>query len=191
MINLNLINEKPKTICAIDASTNSLAFAIFENENLILVGKIRFDGRDAYEKVSDACKKTKGLFDSVKNIDAIVIEHTVYMNSPKTAADLALVQGALLGAASLAGIKKIKSTNPIAWQTFIGNGRLTTPEKQVIRSDNPGKSDSWYKAQEREFRKQRTIRFVNTIYDKNISDNDVADAIGIGHYAISNWQKIT
>ena len=190
MISLSLINEKPKRICAIDASTNSLAFALFDNEEVDFVGKIIFSGRDTYEKVSDACKKTKGLFDVLGEVDAIVIEHTVYLNSPKTAADLALVQGALLGAAALSGIKKIKSTNPIAWQTFIGNGRLTTPEKQIIRSDNPGKSDSWYKAQEREFRKQRTIRFVNTIYDKNISDHDVADAVGIGHYAINNWQKL-
>jgi hypothetical protein len=101
-----------------------------------------------------------------------------------------LVQGALLGAMSVIGVKQIKSINPIAWQTFIGNGRLTTPEKQLIRSDNPGKSDSWYKTKEREFRKQRTIRFVNTIYDKNIDDNDVSDAIGIGHYSINNWSKL-
>jgi hypothetical protein len=33
----------------------------------------------------------------------VVIEHTVFINSPKTAADLALVQGSLLGAMSMAG----------------------------------------------------------------------------------------
>jgi Holliday junction resolvasome RuvABC endonuclease subunit len=191
MINLSLINEKPQKICAIDASTNNFAFAVFEKEEPVFVGKINFFGRNTYEKVSDACKKTKGLFEAIDSIDAIVIEHTVYLNSPKTAADLALVQGALLGAASLSGVKSIRATNPIAWQTFIGNGRLTTPEKQLIRSENPGKSDSWYKNYEREFRKQRTIRFVNTIYDKKISDHDVADAVGIGHYAISNWSKLS
>jgi hypothetical protein len=90
----------------------------------------------------------------------------------------------------MSGVKKIKSINPISWQTFIGNGRLTAAEKQVIRSDNPGKSDSWYKAQEREFRKQRTIKFANTYYDRKIEDNDVADAVGIGHYALNNWGKL-
>jgi hypothetical protein len=54
---------------------------------------------------------------------------------------------------------------------------------------NHGKSESWYKTYERNLRKERTIRFVNTIYDKNISDNDVADACAIGHWAISNWNK--
>jgi Holliday junction resolvasome RuvABC endonuclease subunit len=182
--------EVPKKICSIDASTNSLAFAIFDNEELETVGKINFFGVGTYNKVSDACAKTRALF-TLFDVEAVVIEHTVFINSPKTAADLALVQGALLGGMALSGVKIIKSTNPMAWQGFIGNSRLTSHEKQIIRSDNPGKSDSWYKNKEREFRKERTIKFVNTIYDKNITDNDVADAIGIGHYAVSNWSKLT
>ena len=190
MVNLSLINPLPRNICSIDASTNNLAFGMFEGEDLVRYGKLLFVGSTTYDKVADACPKVAAMF-RLFEIEAVVIEHTVFMNSPKTAADLALVQGALLGGMSLAGVKKIRSTNPMAWQSFIGNNRLTTPEKQVIRSDNPGKSDSWYKTKEREFRKQRTIRFVNTIYDKNITDNDAADAIAIGHYALSNWQKLS
>jgi Holliday junction resolvasome RuvABC endonuclease subunit len=190
MVKLSQISQKPSRVCSIDASTSSLAFAIFDDEELSSVGKINFRGATTYQKITDAALKTKAFFDLQGLPDAVVIEHTVFINSPKTAADLALVQGAILGAMGSSGLGLIKSINPIAWQTFIGNGRLTTPEKQLIRSDNPGKSESWYKTQEREFRKQRTIRFVNTIYDKNISDNDVADAVGIGHYALRNWNKL-
>ena len=53
----------------------------------------------------------------------------------------------------------------------------------------PNKSESWYKTQEREVRKEKTIRFINMQYDKKITDNDVADACGIGHWAINNWNK--
>jgi Holliday junction resolvasome RuvABC endonuclease subunit len=188
---LSALSPKPKRVCAIDASTNSLAFAVFNEEELESFGKILFSGKNNYEKVADSCKKTKAFFEQFDQIDAAVIEHTIFLNSPKTVSDLALVQGSLLGAMSLAGIKEIKATNPIAWQSFIGNGRLSTQEKNIIRSDNPNRSDSWHKNNEREYRKQRTIRFVNTIYDRNISDNDVADAIGIGHYAINNWSKLS
>lgn len=51
----------PKTICAIDASTNSLAFAIFKNNKLTDIGKIKFEGKTNYEKVMDACAKTKAF----------------------------------------------------------------------------------------------------------------------------------
>ena len=181
----------PKRICAIDASTNSLAFSVFDTftKSIITVGKINFEGKDTYEKVMDAGKKVKAFFDIYGGFEAIIIEHTVFMNSPKTAADLALVQGAILGSAGQSGTQIIGKVSPITWQNFIGNKKISKEEQLVIRSTNPGKSVSWYKSYERNLRKERTIRFINTIYDRTISDNDVADACGIGHWALSNWSK--
>jgi len=190
MVKINQINPKPATICAIDASTNSLAFASFCNKDLEGIGKITFKGTTTYEKVADAAAKTEAFFDLYGVPGAIVIEHTVFINSPKTAADLALVQGAILGAISNAGVTQIKSINPIAWQTFIGNGRLTKEEKMSFRNENPGRSEAWYKKVEREYRKQRTMGFAEVNYDKVLLDDDVADAIGIGHYAVYNWDKL-
>ena len=189
---LSLIDQNlPKSICAIDASTNSLGFALFDTqqETLGVVGKIKFQGNNTYEKVMDAGKKVKAFFDYYGGFEAIVIEHTVFMNSPKTAADLALVQGSILGAAGLTGTKVIGRVAPITWQNYIGNKKISNDEKLYIKSQNPGKSESWLKTYERDLRKQRTIRYINTMYDRTITDNDVADACGIGHWAINNWEK--
>jgi Holliday junction resolvasome RuvABC endonuclease subunit len=179
----------PERICAIDASTNSLAFAVYENKNLKEFGKINFQGMDIYQKVGDAAVKTRAYFKDFMKADAIVIEHTVFMNSPKTAADLALVQGALLGAAAMCGITTVGKVSPITWQNYLGNKKLTKEEQILLRVKNPGKSDSWYKTYERQFRKERTIKLIEINYDKTINDNDVADACGIGHWAINNWDK--
>ena len=180
---------KPQRVCAIDASTNSLAYALFIDKELNQFGKINFEGNNIYEKVGDAARKTLAYFDAVIETDAIVIEHTVFMNSPKTAADLALVQGALLGSAAISGIRTFGKVSPITWQNYIGNKKISKDEQLFIRSQNPGKSESWYKSYERMLRKERTIKFINTTYDKAIDDNDVADACGIGHWAINNWTK--
>ena len=182
---------QPNTFCAIDASTNSLAFALFSTKEGTLgsVGKINFEGNDIYEKVMDAGQKVKAFLDFYNGFEAIIIEHTVFMNSPKTAADLALVQGALLGAAGLTGTKTIGTVAPITWQNYLGNKKITKEEQVIIRSKNPGKSDSWYKTYERQIRKERTIKLIEINYNKVISDNDVADACGIGHWAINNWNK--
>ena len=181
----------PNTICAIDASTNSLAFAIFDTQQKTLgaVGKINFKGKDTYEKVMDAGQKVKAFLDYYGGFEAIVIEHTVFMNSPKTAADLALVQGAILGAAGQSGTKVIGKVSPITWQNYIGNKKISKDEKFYIKAQNPGKSESWLKTYERNLRKERTIKFINVQYDRTITDNDVADACGIGHWAIKNWGK--
>jgi Holliday junction resolvasome RuvABC endonuclease subunit len=182
---------KPLRICSIDASTNNLAFAIFNNKELISTGKIKFAGKNSYEKVVDACKKLNAFFKMYNIVDAIVIEHTVFMNSPKVAADLALVQGAILGAAGINNIKIAGSVSPITWQIYIGNPKLTVAEKKELEAEYPGKTKAWYQNRSRDIRKIRTIQFVNTYYDKEIDDNDVADAVGIGHWAINNWGKLT
>jgi hypothetical protein len=185
------LSQVPATILAIDASTNSLAYAIFENNELVDYGKIDFEGANTYGKVVDAADKVTEFYAdklSDYNIEAIVIEHTVFMNSPKTAADLALVQGSLLGAL---GVPVIRSVAPITWQNYIGNKKPSKEEIAKMKLDNPGKSDSWIKTQTREQRKQKTIHFVDVVYDKVINDNDIADAVGIGHYAINNWERLT
>lgn len=189
MVKISLFSNQPKNICAIDASTNSLAFAIFSDKELVASGKIKFSGTDTYAKVGDAARKSLAFLEKF-DIDAIVIEHTVFMNSPKTAADLALVQGGLLGAARISGVKRFGSVSPITWQNYIGNKKLDNAEKLEIAKQNPNKAASTLKSIEREVRKQKTIRFVNSYYDKKISDNDVADAIAIGHYAINNLVKV-
>jgi hypothetical protein len=185
---MSKINQ-PSHICAIDASTNSLAFAFYTYKNLTGYGKINFEGNNIYEKVQDATAKTNALFGHYNMINSIVIEHTVFMNSPKTAADLAMVQGAIIGGAGLAGIKEIGRVSPITWQNYLGNKKLSKEEQLQIRSVNPGKSLSWYKSYERDFRKKRTIKLLEIAYDKKIDDYDVADAAGIGHWAINNWEK--
>ena len=186
---MSKITNQPEVICAIDASTNNLAFAFYCWKDITQYGKINFEGSNIYEKVIDATAKVKAFFELYNKTTAIVIEHTVFMNSPKTAADLALVQGAIIDGAGLANIDIVGRVSPITWQSFLGNKKLTKEEQLQIRSVNPGKSDSWYKSYERDFRKRRTTKLLEVIYDKKIEDYDVADAAGIGHWAINNWDK--
>ena len=189
MVNLTKFSIIPNKIITIDASTTSIAYAVFEDKKLVLNGKVEFLGKNVYEKISSAIGS---VVDVIKDIapEALVIERAIFINSPKTMSELSMVQGAILAGASLAGIKMFKGTNPIAWQTYIGNGKVTKDAKLLMRKENPERSESWYKQHEREARKQKTINFVNINYDLAITDNDIADAIGIGHYALRNWDKL-
>lgn len=185
-----IINPNPpQSFCAIDASTNSLAFAIFSDNTLKHYGKIKYQGNTIFEKVGDTAHKTTGFFKAFP-VETIVIEDTIFANSPKTAAQLAKSQGALLAAASLAGIKNVYSVSPMAWQNYVGTRLLTQQEKDIIRKATPGKSNSWYKTKEREIRKNKTIKTINERFNLNISDNDIADACGIGVYSFDNWGKV-
>ena len=177
------------SFCAVDASTNSLAFAYFDNGLLIKYGKIRFSGSTIYDKLGDTVHKTMGLFKSIPT-ENMIIEKTIFANSPQVAANLALSQGALIGGAKIGGVRNVYGVAPMSWQSYVGTRLLTTDEKQKIRQGHPGKSNSWYKSQEREQRKQKTIDTVNRRFNIKLSDNDIADACGIGIFVINNWERI-
>lgn len=184
------LKTKPKSFCAIDASTNSLAFSYFEDDSLVKYGKIKYFGNDIYEKIVDMSMKTKVFFDQFPSLEYMVIEQVIYLNSPKTAANLAMSHGALVSAAAISGMSNIASVSPMQWQNWAGNKRLTQEEKDSIRSRTPGKTESWYKSQERLFRKQRTIKFVNDKFNTSIDDDDIADAVAIGAWTLENWKKV-
>lgn len=179
----------PTSFCSVDASTNSLAFAYFNNGELEKYGKIRFFGSTIYDKLGDTVHKTMGLF-QVLPTETMIIEKTIFANSAQVAANLALSQGALIGGAKIGGVKRVYGVAPMSWQSYIGTRLLTTDEKQKIRQATPNRSNSWYKSQEREQRKQKTINTVNKKFGIKIDDNDIADACGIGMFVIDNWAKV-
>ena len=181
---------QPKTILAIDSSTNSMAFALFKERELKSYGKINFYGSHVYERTGDAAKKISAFLKDY-DIDAIVIESAIYTNSQNTAITLSLVQGAILGASQMYHKAAIVSCSPVSWQSWIGNGRLKKEEKLAIKDlFGYNKSYSFYKTKERELRKSRTISKVNIQFDLKVNDDDVADAIAIGWYSSENWNKL-
>jgi Holliday junction resolvasome RuvABC endonuclease subunit len=184
-----IVSLPPQNFCAIDASTNSMAFAYFYNQKLQQYGKIKFSGDSIYNKLGDTAQKVQSFFIALP-VENILIEKTIFANSPLVAANLALSQGALIGAAKLGGVKNVYGVTPMSWQSYIGTRLLTKEEKEEIRIKSPGKSNSWYKSQEREQRKQKTISTVNNYFGIKVEDNDVADACGIGIFALSNWAKV-
>lgn len=182
--------SKPNNLITIDSSTNSIAFAHFIDGTLEKYGKIIFNGKDIYEKINDSSKKINA-YAKLINIDCLVIESSIFANSQKTAIQLSLIQGSIIGAFGINGATRVIGVTPMQWQNWIGNKRLTEHEKQLLINNNLGKSASWYKSQERVFRKQRTINLVNKNFNLNVNDNDIADAIAIGWFSYSNWIKIS
>ena len=173
---------------SVDASTQSLAFAIWTYD-LTAWGKIRFkhDSKSIYDKAGVIGKRSGAsvskLIEEYK-IKRMVIEKPIFANSPMTASNLALAQGALVGASIFAGLQEVKGVEPITWAAHIGNANLKKAEKDQIKLDNPNASANQLKVLQRDFRKQRTMNYVNKRFSLDIRDNDIGDAIAIGAYAL-------
>lgn len=174
---------------SIDSSTTSLAFAYVEDGKIKRYGKVVFSGHGIYERIADISRKTEGLFKFFPS-KSIVIESGFFSNNPKTSTNLALAQGSILGAASVMGVADIYAVPPVSWQSGIKNGTWNRDQKLELQNQFPGKSAAWYKNKMRQLRKQKTIDTVNEQFGLSVTDDDVADALGIALFSINNKSKI-
>ena len=176
-----LIKTKAYRVLGIDASTNSVAFCLMENDKPIKWGKIEFSGADIYEKIYDAKVKMNVMLKELKS-DYIAVEGAILVRSPDAVIKLSYVYGVVIAELMSTGAKVI-TISPTSWQAYIGNKNPTKAEKEILRNQNPGYADSWYKNKMRNIRKQRTVDYFNKMYGLSLSDFDVADSFGIAHYS--------
>ena len=177
-----LIKPKAHRVLGIDASTNSIAFCLMEEKVPVKWGEINFDGSDIYKRILDAKKKIKS-FKNQLDTDFVVIEAAISVKSVHTGIKMAYVFGAIMGELLNDNVQVVE-VHPITWQSYLGNKNFTKSEKEAIKNEFPGKSDTWIKGKIRERRKQRTIDFAGTLGVQTESDN-VADATGIAWYAVN------
>jgi Holliday junction resolvasome RuvABC endonuclease subunit len=177
----DLVKTKANRVLGIDASTNSVAFCLMENDKPLKWGKINLVGSDIYEKIYNAKVNTHAMVDELKS-DYIAVEGAILVRSPDAVIKLSYVYGVVIAELMASGSSVI-TISPSSWQAYIGNKNPTKDEKEAIRVKNPGYADSWYKNQLRNMRKQRTVDYFNKKYGLSITDFDVADAFGIAHYA--------
>lgn len=177
-----LVKPKANKVLGIDASTNSIAFCLMDGKKPVKWGEIQFEGSDVYERILDAKNKIKAFKNSL-DTDFVVIEAAISVKSVHTGIKMAYVFGAIMGELLKDNIKVVE-VHPITWQSYLGNKNFTKAEKQAVKNEFPGKSETWYKGKIREIRKQRTLDFVRTLGIQVQSDN-VADAAGIAWYAVN------
>jgi len=176
-----LIKLKASRVLGIDASTNSIAFCLMEDNHPLKWGKVDLVGSDIYEKIYDAKVKMNVMLDELKS-DYIAVEGAILVRSPDAVIKLSYVYGVVIAELMSTGSRVI-TISPSSWQAYIGNKNPTKEEKADIRLKNPGYADSWYKTQLRNMRKQRTVDYFNSKYKISLDDFDVADSFGIAHYA--------
>jgi Holliday junction resolvasome RuvABC endonuclease subunit len=179
----SLKKTQANRVLGIDASTNSIAFCLMENDVPLKWGKINLSGEDIYDKIHNAKVKMALMLDELKS-DYIVVEGAVFVKSADAVIKLSYVYGVVIAELMSTGAKVI-TIAPSSWQAYIGNKNPTKEEKAAIRLKSPGYADSWYQNQLRNMRKQRTVDYFNNKYNLSLTDFDVSDSFGIAHYSNS------
>lgn len=167
-----------RRVLGIDASTNSMAFCLYDQGEPTKWGEINFVGATVFERLADGQKKISS-FSKDLEFDLIVIEAATFIQNKRTVILLSYAFGSIISALMRNGANVVEIP-PITWQNYIQNKALTKDEKIEIQNLYPDKSKSWYSGKYREVRKQRTIKWVEDTFGVSLESDDVADAFGIG-----------
>lgn len=168
-------------VLGIDASTKSLAFAILEDGVLVEYGQYFFDGTNIYKRCTDAMLKTQAVLTTL-DADYIVFERAVMVRSTSVALNMAKSFGAILAVLGQTGAT-IVEVEPIAWQSYIGNPILRGAEKDKVLAEHKElKTKSQISKFTREYRKKRTMQWVEKMYGVKVETDDISDAIGLAYF---------
>lgn len=179
------ITPKIKTVLGIDASTNSVAFCLYDETGPTKWGEIVFDGTNVFERLADAQGKVGAGLANL-HPDLIIFESAVFIQNKKTVVLLAYAFGAIVGAIMKPGVR-VEEIPPITWQNAIGNKPLTKAEKDAFKRANPDRKVSWYSNEFRKIRKQRTMDWVKAKFGIDVPNDNVGDAIAVAHVGYDKY----
>lgn len=177
-----LKKPEPKVVMGIDCSSNSLAFSVFNERQLVRYGEIEFGKGDIFERIGRANVLMNAIGDFIADdVEVIYFEGAAYINNKSTVIGLSYALGSAMAPLIKRGVR-VESVPAMVWQRAIGNPPFTKAEKAALAKANPDRKKSWLDNEMRKQRKQKTIEWVFEKYRVRLLSDNIADAVGIGAY---------
>jgi len=172
---------------SIDSSSQSIAYAVFDKKTsstkLFAAGKINLPSH-MRDKLAAINKIIDIIFNKYKNIDCVIIEQTIYIQSPQTSRILSYVVGHIWGKC-LEHCPDVRDVEVMKWKSHIGYKKVSKAEKEAWENLHGPVEAKKIAAKERKERTGKIIK--NKISNINdINDYDIIDAIAIGLWSIDN-----
>jgi hypothetical protein len=177
-----LKKQEVKRVLSVDPASHSLAWAISEKDDSIKViktDKIVFTKGSSIEDKFNAIKANIEAICKLYEVDACIIEQSVYIQNFQTSRLLSYIIGYTWGIASLY-CHTVADVSPLVWRSGVGYKNLTAKDKEKLSSDGRKKSIELKKKEERKKRVREIIQSEFPDANIDLGDDDIVDAVGIG-----------
>jgi Holliday junction resolvasome RuvABC endonuclease subunit len=190
MVLSNIVNQrKENRILAIDPSSHSLAWVVFEINKKNNDIKLIKSGKIDYKKIKDVVGKFRTIRSEIKDIceaylpDTLVIEQSIYVQNFESSRIISYIIGYTWGITD-DYCTKITDVNPLIWKNGIGYKNVTKKEIEILSKNGEPGSDQLKAKRERKKRVRDIVApfFVND--EEGLADDDIIDAAGIGLWYI-------
>jgi Holliday junction resolvasome RuvABC endonuclease subunit len=186
---------KTERVLAIDPSSHSLAWAIYDVDldNLSLVASGKID----YKKDKDVSLKFKAIDHGLRDIVRLhhpkhaVIEQSIYVQNFETSRIISYIIGYSWGVLSSENCV-VSDVNPLIWKSGIGYKNVSKKDSEKFKNDGETGSLQAKLKKERKERVREIVKKYFTDGDANMDDDDIIDAAGIGlWYALKKVREVS
>lgn len=185
---------KEDRVIAIDPSSHSLAWVIYDVSLTDI--KMVSSGKIDYKKDKDISLKFKVINTELKEIvekykpQHGIIEQSIYVQNFETSRIISYIIGYSWGVLSSINCA-VSDVNPLVWKSGIGYKNISKKDTEEISSAGGSGSLQSKLKNERKKRVRDIVRKYFTEDDKNLADDDIIDAAGIGlWYSLKKIQEI-
>lgn len=185
---------KRERIVSIDPSSHSLAWVVYD----VTIDDVKMidSGKIDYKKDKAISLKFSAIDAGLKKIISdyspgkAVIEQSIYVQNFETSRIISYIIGYSWGVLSQAHCQ-VEDVNPLVWKNGIGYKNLSKKDTEDIKNNGASGSLQLKLKAERKKRVRDLVRDLFPESSKNIDDDDIIDAAGIGlWYAKKKLQEV-
>lgn len=149
-----------QVILSLDVSTTSTGYAIYVDGKLEQYGAIKSKSKNWIERVNYMANTLQAIH-ATYGITHIIIEDTYVSKNVNTVKKLCMAQGIIIRAVHTA---KVIQVYPVSWKSYFN----------LVEGKN-----------KRKVQKATSITKANSLFNLELKDDDVADALLLGYYVIN------
>ena len=177
-------------VLGLDCSSKSAAWAIINDGELEAYGEILFVEANFNKRLQNMRKKLEDSMHVFGEIDYIGFEKAVKVRSVTTVIVLAEAFGVIKSVLMELDAPLVEVT-PLAWQSYIGNPNLAGEAKKEFLDSRPElKTTSQKQKAIREYRKNKTMDFVEDKTGVRMANDNLSDACSIGLYVYEKMKEL-
>ena len=178
-------------VMGVDCSTQKMSWVIVNEDGKVDdYGEIFFTGSNFIKRYQDIREKVMAELDTFADVDYIAFEKAIMARNQDVALKLAGSFAVALSCLAEVDAQAVEVA-PTTWQTAIGNPVIRAEgKKQLLAMHTELKTKSKQQAFIRNYRKQKTIDYVENRTGIKMPNDDLGDAAGIALFMLDKVDYI-
>lgn len=178
-------------VLGVDSSTQKMSWVIVNEKGKVEdYGEIFFEGSNFIKRYQDIRKKVTAELGTFDDVDYIAFEKAIMARNQDVALKLAGAFAVALSCLAEVDAQAVEVA-PTTWQTAIGNPVIRAEgKKKLLAMHTELKTKSKQQTFIRNYRKQKTIDYVENRTGIKMPNDDLGDAAGIALFMLDKVEHI-